>query len=84
MATAPKVNIEELSVTLNNQNLPNRGTSNETTPAEQRAINPDVPLSDGPIRGENDSYKPASYKTNSTIKRGDRDPIPANIVRTDR
>lgn len=69
---APKVNIEALSDTLNNQDLQNRGNANATTPAEQRVINPEAPLTDGPRRGEKDEYLPASYMTSRKILRTDR------------
>jgi len=48
-----------------------KGGLNAAPPKEQRA--PDgAPLSDGPIRGEKESFMPASYKTSRGLVRTDR------------
>lgn len=72
---APKVGElpEDQLKAIQNANIEARGRENATTPAEQRVINPaNIELSNGPIRGANDSFLPATYATSRKNIRTDR------------
>lgn len=48
------------------------GALNESTPAEQKAPESKAPETSGPVRGEKNEFKPATYKLASGNIRTDR------------